>query len=278
MTDTAIERKSLLYRSKVEYGGWTANHVQGCGHGCRYPCYAMMLAKRTGRIRTYEEWMQPRPVSNAEALLDTELRRFGHRVDNVHFSFTTDPFMYDSASRAGRPEICNLTLRLLLRLDEAGIPATTLTKGVYPLEVSAGNRLHPLNRYGISLVSLSDGFRSRWESGAASPSDRIASLEAIARAGRRTWVSIEPYPTPNIDPSADCVEKLLEAVGFADVIVFGKWNYSRLATEFDREHGFYADIAARVRSWCMHRDKTLHVKKGTPTADDTVEWSVFEAS
>lgn len=33
-------RKSLLYRSEVEYGGWCINHVLGCKHGCTYPCCA----------------------------------------------------------------------------------------------------------------------------------------------------------------------------------------------------------------------------------------------
>ena len=37
-----IERKSLLYRSGL--GFWCVNHVQGCAHGCNYPCYAYLLA------------------------------------------------------------------------------------------------------------------------------------------------------------------------------------------------------------------------------------------
>lgn len=47
-----IEKKRLLYKSKVEYmdgpGVYTMNHVQGCAHGCRYPCYAYLAAKRFG--------------------------------------------------------------------------------------------------------------------------------------------------------------------------------------------------------------------------------------
>ena len=27
-----IERKSMLYQTKVEYGDYTMNHVQGCSH------------------------------------------------------------------------------------------------------------------------------------------------------------------------------------------------------------------------------------------------------
>ena len=37
-----IERKTLLYKTGVEYGDYTINHLQGCSHGCRYPCYAFL--------------------------------------------------------------------------------------------------------------------------------------------------------------------------------------------------------------------------------------------
>ena len=50
-----IERKSLLYKTDVEYGDYTINHVQGCSHGCLYPCYAYMMAKRFGKIKDGSE-------------------------------------------------------------------------------------------------------------------------------------------------------------------------------------------------------------------------------
>lgn len=182
-----MRRKSLLYESKVEYGGWTINHVQGCAHGCRYPCYAMMLAKRTGRVKSYEE------------------------------CFTTDPFMYDAELGGPVAEIVDLTTRIIERLNERGIRVTTLTKGVYPEDfVERTRSLSPRNQYGLSLVSLSEVFRSQWEPGSAPLAARIASARRLAQAGQRTWASIEPYPTPNIDPSSGNVEPLLEAVSFVD--------------------------------------------------------------
>ena len=50
-----IKRKSLLYKTAVEYGDYTINHVQGCSHGCIYPCYAMLMARRFGKVATYKE-------------------------------------------------------------------------------------------------------------------------------------------------------------------------------------------------------------------------------
>ena len=54
-----IERKSMLYQTGVEYGDFTMNHVLGCSHGCKYPCYAFLLKKRFGQVKTYEEWCRP---------------------------------------------------------------------------------------------------------------------------------------------------------------------------------------------------------------------------
>ena len=53
-------RKSLLYKSGVEYADFCLNHVEGCSHGCRYPCYAFQMKKRCGVVKTYEEWCKPR--------------------------------------------------------------------------------------------------------------------------------------------------------------------------------------------------------------------------
>ena len=51
-----IERKSMLYKTGVEYGDYTMNHVQGCSHGCKYPCYAFLMAKRFGRVHCPDCW------------------------------------------------------------------------------------------------------------------------------------------------------------------------------------------------------------------------------
>ena len=53
-----IQRKSMLYKTGVEYGDYTLNFVQGCAHGCRYPCYAFLMKKRFGQVKTYEDWLR----------------------------------------------------------------------------------------------------------------------------------------------------------------------------------------------------------------------------
>lgn len=89
-----IKRKSMLYQTGVEYGDYTMNHVQGCTHGCKYPCYAYLMKKRFGQIKSYEEWLQPKLVSNTLELLDKEIPRLKDKIQFVQLCFTTDPFMY----------------------------------------------------------------------------------------------------------------------------------------------------------------------------------------
>lgn len=260
-----MNRKSLLYESKVEYGGWTINHVQGCSHGCKYPCYAMSLAKRTGRVKTYDDWCRPIIVDNAMELLESELRRLGRKIGSVHLSFTTDPFMWDAHAGAPNPEVSELTTSIIKRLNAEDIRVTVLTKGTYPDEfIDQARNLHPDNQYGVSIVSLADEFRMQWEPGSAPTTERLESLRRLSQAGTTTWVSMEPYPTPNVDPSSTDPAGLLEAVGFVDKAVFGRWNYSRLVNSFEDGDSHYAKVAATVSDWADEQGIVLHIKRGTP--------------
>ena len=82
-----IQRKTLLYKSGVEYADFGLNHVEGCTHGCRYPCYAMMLKKRCGKIASYQDWTQPKIVENSLELLDKEIRSEEHTSELQSHSF-----------------------------------------------------------------------------------------------------------------------------------------------------------------------------------------------
>lgn len=262
----SIERRSLVNRSRVEYGTWGVNHVQGCSHGCLY-CYACSEAKAHGRVRSYEEWCKPKVVANAVEQIRRELARKRTPIDRVHLCFATDPFMWDSATGSAYSEIADMTLEIMKSLNNQGIPVTLLTKGIYPkLDLSG---LHPDNQYGITAVSLGEEFRATWEPNTPSVSNRIEALRVLSEAGARTWVSIEPYPTPNIDPTAPDVIDLLSKLEFIDKFIFGRLNYTSAVTQYLNkvDASFYARIAADVRAWCAERDKPLHIKHRTPLYD-----------
>ena len=70
MNDVAgyIQRKTMLYQTGVEYGDYTMNFVQGCSHGCKFPCYAFMMKKRFGPVSythldVYKRQPQLRPMT-----------------------------------------------------------------------------------------------------------------------------------------------------------------------------------------------------------------------
>jgi len=234
-----IERKSLLYKSGL--GFHCINHVLGCSHGCRYPCYALLMAKRHGRVRDYAEWRRPSIVGNALVLLDRELGKKGAAPPRVHLCLTTDPFM------VGHPEVGDLSLAIIERLNQSGIPASLLTKGRLPAELADSRRFPCDNTHGISLVSLDEAFRREWEPGAAPAAERIAALRQLHEAGRRTQVHIEPYPTPSIFEQD--LSRILAEVDFVDHVFFGGWNYSSRVSQ-DRDEAFYRRQSNTVRRFC----------------------------
>lgn len=249
-----IERKTMLYKTGVEYGDYTMNHIQGCAHGCKYPCYAFMMKKRFGQIKTYEEWLEPYLVSNTLELLDKEIPRLKDKIQSVQLCFSTDPFMYQY------PEIQKMSLASIKKLNEAGIKCSVLTKGLLPIELAEFSKE---NEYGITLITTNEAFRKRMEPGSAPWKKRLAALRALHDAGCKTWVSIEPFPTPNI--VRQDLQVLLEEVSFVDRIIFGRMNYSTEVTAYTQHKQFFNDRAAEVIAFCNEHGISYHIKDGTIT-------------
>lgn len=247
-----ITRKSMLYKTGVEYGDYTMNHVLGCSHGCKYPCYAFMMSKRFGKIKSYEDWLEPRLVGNTLEILDREIPRLRDKIESVQLCFTTDPFMY------GYHEIEEMSLAAIRKLNDAGIKCTVLTKGVLPIELCQYSKD---NVYGITLVSLDEGYRERIEPGAASYAERIRALKDLHKRGCKTWVSIEPYPTPNLIEQDLMV--ILSEVSFADKIIFGRTNYCKEVTAYKNHREFYNQQAELVIKFCEDNGILYHIKTGT---------------
>lgn len=247
-----ITRKTMLYQTKVEYGDWAMNHVQGCAHGCLYPCYAFMMARRFGRVKTYEDWLCPSIVDNTIELLEKELPKYRDEIEQVQLCFTTDPFMEEY------PEVGKMSVEAIKLINKYDIPCVVLTKGVLPAELSS---LSLINQYGITLVSLSAEFRKEMEPGAATIEKRVAALKALSEEGCKTWVSMEPYPTPNI--CEQDLQAILDNVGFVDRIVFGRVHYDKRAGGYADAKAFYDEAAQKVREFCASHDIDCHIKKGT---------------
>lgn len=249
-----IQRKTMLYETGVEYGDYTMNHVLGCAHGCKFPCYAFMMKKRFGQVSDYETWLEPYLVSNTLQLLDKEIPKLKDKIQSVQLCFSTDPFMY------GYDEITEMSIAAIKKLNSAGIKCTTLTKGLLPIELAT---LSKDNEHGITLISLDESYREKMEPGASSYKERLASLKAVHDAGCKTWVSIEPYPTPNLIEHD--LHALLEAVSFVDKIIFGRTNYSKEVSVYKTHKKFYNECAAEVIKFCEERGIDYHIKDKTIT-------------
>lgn len=63
------------------------------------------MAKRFGTVKTYEEWCEPKLVSNTLELLDNEIPKLKDKIKSVQLCFTTDPFMENY------PEVKELSLK-----------------------------------------------------------------------------------------------------------------------------------------------------------------------
>jgi len=246
----------MLYKTGVEYGDYTMNHVAGCAHGCKYPCYAFLMAKRFGKASSYSEWVEPKLVSNTLELLDKEIPRLKRKIQSVQLCFTTDPFMY------GFDEIKNMSMSAIKKLNDAQIKCTILTKGLLPFELSQFSRE---NEYGITLISLNEKYREIVEPGAAPYMDRLNALRKLHNAGCKTWVSIEPYPTPNVIDQD--IFKIPEAVFFTNKIIFGRTNYNKEISAYIKHKDFYNEQAKKVMGFCIEHNIAYHIKTGTITRE-----------
>ena len=250
-----IERKTMLYKTGVEYGDYTINYVHGCAHGCKFPCYAFSMKKRFGQVKTYEEWTKPYLVSNTLELLDREIPRMRDKIQSVQLCFTTDPFMYDY------PEIEEMSIAAINRLNASGIKCTVLTQGILPQRLVECSRD---NEYGITLISLDEKYREKMEPGAAPYAERLQALKRLHDQGCKTWVSVEPYPTPNLIEQD--LQELLEAISFTNRIIFGRTNYCSEITKGYPEHKkFYNEKAEEVIDFCRKKEISYHIKEKTIT-------------
>lgn len=247
-----ITRKTLLYKTNVEYGDYTINHVEGCSHGCLYPCYAMLMAKRFGKIKDYQDWLKPKLVENALQILNKEIPKLKNKIKFVQLCFTTDPFMY------GYPEVSAMSYSIIDKLNSNDIKCTALTKGLLPANLSD---LSKKNEFGITLITINDEYRKELEPFASPMEERIAALYHLHKKGLKTWVSIEPYPTPNIINQE--FTPILERLSFVDKIIFGRLNYNPNVSAYKDYKNFFNELAEEVILFSKKHGKEYHIKEGT---------------
>ena len=81
---------------------------------------------------------------------------------------------------------------------------------------------------------------------------------------------MEPYPTPELDITAEDIDKILEEVFFVNKLIFGKFNYRKIVptkktlSVWKNNIEFYEEMVKKVISFCEKNDIKYHIKFGTP--------------
>jgi len=196
-------------------------------------------------------------VENTLELLEKEIPRLKEKIKSVQLCFTTDPFMYEY------DEISEMSVAAIKKLNAAGIKCNVLTKGILPecLKDFSND-----NEYGITLITLDDEYRKKVEPFSAPIKKRIDALRYLHKQGKKTWVSIEPYPTPNLIEQD--LKEILDELSFVDKIIFGRTNYSKEVNAYKENKIFYDECAKEVIDFCEKHQIQYHIKDKTITRQE----------
>lgn len=229
---------------------FVCNPFKGCFHGCWY-CYNPKIM-RMSRDEFKNIQIKGEDEQHVINKLKYDLREFGEDVDWVYLSFSTDPYQNNNDQMFE-----DITLDILEVLKDEGKNIITLTKGV--INEFHSYDLYP-DWYGITLVSLAEEFRLKYEIDTKPFEERIKALENAHNNGIKTWASVEPYPTPALFKQQ--LRPVLEKIDFVDKLVFGKWNYDyRASGKFANK--FYIQRRNEFIEFCEEKGIQYKVKDDT---------------
>jgi DNA repair photolyase len=199
-----------------EYAKLAANPYRGCGHKCLY-CYVPSVLRMSRE--EFDAGAVERDGFIEHLIKDAKKYQALGITEQVMLSFTTDPY---------HPFDTSLTRETIEVLIEHGLSFCTLTKGgsraLRDLDLFRADR----DAFASSLTLLDEAASAKWEAGAATPADRIATLRAFHEAGIYTWVSLEPVLDPEVT-----LEIIRQTYTFIDLYKVGRINYSPLTKRTD---------------------------------------------
>lgn len=166
--------KSILTKSKLPIGGYTANPYEGCTHGCTY-CYAEYMARFQGRSERWGEYVCAKEWPDV-----SERDLAGERV---WVSSVCDPYQPVEATE-GR------TRELLEQLERTGAEVTVCTRSNlvrrdFDLLARMGATL------AVSLNTTDEQVRADLDR-ASTVDDRLETLYQADTAGIRTVLFCSP--------------------------------------------------------------------------------------
>lgn len=247
---------SVIYEPKGkarEYSPLALNIYMSCTHKCEY-CYAPNCIHK----RKEEYFAHPSPRKNIVSLLKKELESTSY-TKQVLLSFVGDIYC-ETAQNDNTP-------REVLKLLQAhSVPTAILTKGgkrcLKDLDVfqSFGEHIH----VGATLTFLDESKSLAWESGAATPEDRLQTLKTLKENGVPTFVSFEPVIEPS--ESLALIERTL-ADDSVDIYKIGKLNNFRGLDKLVNWTDFLRSAVDLIRP----AGKKMYIKKDLREAAHQVE-------
>lgn len=192
----------LLVRVDAEGGSFDAlSPYAGCSIGCGF-CYASERVGAWWRLRTggdaaWGSWIEAR--IDAAEVLRAELA--GRPRRPIKFTpIASDPWV-------GVEKRLRLTRACLEVLAEAepAVDVVALTRSARVLDDLDVLTRVPGMRVGVSLPTVDDAVRARFEPRAASVQERLAILERLRAAGVATFAVVQPMLPGPLDALADAI-------------------------------------------------------------------------
>lgn len=230
--------RKVIYEPKgkaKEYCDLAANLYKGCGHNCLY-CYVPQILRMKK-----EDFRNPVPRKDIIKRLEEDCKDKDLSGESVLLSFTSDPYQpIDKCYKLARKAIA--------LIHSTGANVEILTKGGMRA-TSDFNFYLKGDKFGTTMTFM-DGEKSAiWESGAASPTDRLKAIKVAKYLEIETWLSLEPIIEPN--ETYRIIEATYEDIDFYKI---GKLNYTK--TDID-----WHKVVTKIIKLMNKYNKRYYIKK-----------------
>lgn len=181
-------RRVITQNASPDLGfDYSLNPYKGCSHGCVY-CYARPSHEYLDHSAGLDFETEIYYKRNAATRFESELRAPGYVCRPIMFGANTDPYQPDERE-------LGITRELLDVAERFGQPVSIVTKSglvTRDLDILASLAERNLVRVHVSLTSLDPALKRSLEPRAAAPSKRLATIEALAKAGIPVGVLVAP--------------------------------------------------------------------------------------
>lgn len=202
-----VTSKSIVNKCGLSGIDYSINPYVGCQHGCSY-CYARFLVNIQRRNEQWGEFVDVK--RNAPQLVAKQLPKLQPGI--IWISSVTDPYQpLESKYR--------VTLQLLQKLLPYQFPISILTKSKLVVRDIDVFRKFADIEIGMTLISLDDTVRQRFEPCTSSIDERLDALKLLHESQVKTYAFIGPF-LPHL--SEETIEALLirlEEAGVKRVLI-----------------------------------------------------------